>query len=368
MNETSYTHKALAALLGVSETTVKSYRRKFPGCIPVTSRGKPIRFPAEAAAVTTRIRDLFETGMSVEEVRSRLAAEFSWISPEAPKPASQSALPKAELAPEISTGVSNMAKSMVAMSQQQKILLERMRGIEQQLEGFGQEGTPEEQRGNLLAAAQDRNALLEERLNRLDATTQELAEGIGSLAAQLEQFIGRRDKAAEEWKKDVAAATFATAAKIVEEAAHKPQTAKVIPLRPETPPPTGLSEPVARTSELPDEPPRAFFSLPLCVRSEQGHYVSVGGRGRGRFSINDLKAMLIYGNSPPNHFTLHWEQHGQGWWLHLEQRATERSFQLLLMELPTQKSGNVVEILKLKRNEETLHPAEILSIIDSLGG
>ena len=31
MSEQTFTHKALADLLGVSETTVKSYRRKFPG-------------------------------------------------------------------------------------------------------------------------------------------------------------------------------------------------------------------------------------------------------------------------------------------------------------------------------------------------
>ena len=75
MTEGNLTHRDLARMLGVSETTVKSYRRKFPDCIPVASQGKPIRFTAEAAAVSLRIRDLFEMGMSVEEVRARLAAE-----------------------------------------------------------------------------------------------------------------------------------------------------------------------------------------------------------------------------------------------------------------------------------------------------
>ncbi len=77
MTEGNLTHRDLARMLGVSETTVKSYRRKFPDCIPVASQGKPIRFTAEAAAVSLRIRDLFEMGMSVEEVRARLAAEFA---------------------------------------------------------------------------------------------------------------------------------------------------------------------------------------------------------------------------------------------------------------------------------------------------
>ena len=103
------------------------------------------------------------------------------------------------------------------------------------------------------------------------------------------------------------------------------------------------------------------------MRTGQGQYVSAGGRGRGRFSINDLKAMLIYGYTPPNHFTLRWENHGQGWWLHLEQSSGQLLYQLLLMELPSQKSGNVAEILQVKKNDEVLHPAEICAIVDSFG-
>lgn len=76
MPENTYTHKALARQLKVSETTIKSYRRKFPGCIPVASRGKPIRFSSDALAVCRRIRDMFEKGMSVEEVRSALPWSF----------------------------------------------------------------------------------------------------------------------------------------------------------------------------------------------------------------------------------------------------------------------------------------------------
>ena len=103
------------------------------------------------------------------------------------------------------------------------------------------------------------------------------------------------------------------------------------------------------------------------VRTGQGQYVSAGGRGRGRFSLNDLKAMLIYGYTPPNHFTLRWESHGQGWWLSLEQSAGQLAYQLLLMELPSQKGGNVAEILQVKRNDVPLHPAEICTIVDSFG-
>lgn len=82
MEEYGLTHKDLAKALGVSETTIKSYRRKFPGCITVASKGKPIRFAPEAETVCRRIQSLFALGMAVEDVRTRLAGEFGWIKEE----------------------------------------------------------------------------------------------------------------------------------------------------------------------------------------------------------------------------------------------------------------------------------------------
>jgi hypothetical protein len=103
------------------------------------------------------------------------------------------------------------------------------------------------------------------------------------------------------------------------------------------------------------------------ARTEQGQYISAGGKSRGRFSLNDLKAMLIYGFTPPNHFILRWERHGQGWWLYMEQENSDRAIHLLLVERPTQKGGSVTEILQIRQNDEVRHPAEICTIIDSFG-
>ncbi|MDR2488300.1 MAG: helix-turn-helix domain-containing protein [Desulfovibrio sp.] len=401
MSEKTFTHKALADLLGVSETTVKSYRRKFPGCIPVFTQGKPIRFTADAAAVGTRIRDFFEIGMSVKEVRARLAQEFAWISPEQPKISGKNSL---EISPEISTGVSNMAKSMVAMTQQQKALLSRMQGIESLLEelGFTNGRDPEELRRRKLAAVSEREMILEERLDRLDATTRDLADNLSSLADRLGRFLGQRDSAAESWTKEDAADALATAAQLVEKTAGAAPSAvrkdgqenlSRAPFALEMPPPPapkvislhgathagkqsnasdflngrGADSVSGFADALQSEPPRHFFSLPLVVRTGQGHYVSAGGRGRGRFSINDLKAMLIYGYTPPNHFTLRWERHGQGWWFHLEQHTGQLAYHLLLMEMPSPKGGTMAEVLQLKKNDDPLHPAEICAVIDSFG-
>ena len=391
MTDATLTHKALADLLHVSETTVKSYRRKFPGCIPVASQGKPIRFPAHAADVALRIRDLFELGMSVEEVRLRLAEEFSWISPKAEPAKKNAPQEKAELAPELTQGVSNMAKSMVAMAQQQKAMLARMQGIEAMLEDLGVQGargaqdgeSGESTRQTPARAAKEREEYLESRLNRLDASTQELAGTVGSLVRDLGKFLGRREQAAEEWRNSGGLRSEEVqAAQEQAHAGHESNGAKVIPLRQEAPPAAPPPDP-GQTEGRPAEPPRQFLTLPLVARTGQGQYISAGGRGRGRFCLNDLKAMLAYGFTPPNHFVLSWEQHGQAWWLSMEQESSDpapsglgqplaeksavRFLQLLLMELPTQRGNAVVEILQLKNNGDTVHPAEICTLIDSFG-
>jgi DNA-binding transcriptional MerR regulator len=88
----SYTHKDLAALCKVSETTIKSYRRKFPGFIPVLTRGKPIRFRKEAGEVCLRIRDCFDKGLSVNETLKILKENFK-ESPSARRPARMASAP-----------------------------------------------------------------------------------------------------------------------------------------------------------------------------------------------------------------------------------------------------------------------------------
>ncbi|HBE95335.1 MAG TPA: DNA-binding protein, partial [Desulfovibrio sp.] len=76
MSQDLLTHADLAQAVGVSVTSIKSYRSKFPGFIPVASWTKPLRFAPEALPVCRRIRELFTQGQSVAQVRRELASEF----------------------------------------------------------------------------------------------------------------------------------------------------------------------------------------------------------------------------------------------------------------------------------------------------
>lgn len=166
--EIGLTHKDLSKALGVSETTIKSYRRKFPSCIPLVSKGKPLRFTVEAEAVCRRIQEFFALGMAVEDVRLRLAEEFSWIEPhidthmdedneclvhekssageavgakqknvvqEMPQSVGQSfTISYAALPQELRATISDMARTVVELTLQQKKLMKQVQNLEERLQ------------------------------------------------------------------------------------------------------------------------------------------------------------------------------------------------------------------------------------------
>jgi hypothetical protein len=144
MNADSLTHKDLADLLGVSETTIKSYRRKFPGCFPVASRGKPIRFKSGSKDIALRIRDAFSAGMSVEELGVKLELEFPWFScanGNELKNSSASVNPE-DLSKRFAAAMGSLAKSMLSMANKQEEILKILKRIEDRF--FDSSGLPEE--------------------------------------------------------------------------------------------------------------------------------------------------------------------------------------------------------------------------------
>jgi DNA-binding transcriptional MerR regulator len=71
-----WTHKDLAKRLGVSVTTIKSYRARFPGAFVALGRGKPLRFGPEALDACRAIRQGFQRGLSINEVHHALIKDF----------------------------------------------------------------------------------------------------------------------------------------------------------------------------------------------------------------------------------------------------------------------------------------------------
>ncbi|OIQ49930.1 hypothetical protein BerOc1_01858 [Pseudodesulfovibrio hydrargyri] len=143
----TYTHKDLAGLCGVSETTIKSYRRKFPGFIPVLTRGKPIRFRPEAGEVCLKIRDCFAQGLSVNETHKVLKEHFKEEpsarqrrAPSAPpagapdQPVAAPAGVSAEYLEKFFTTAGQMMQGMAGLATAQAKAEQRLRKIESALE------------------------------------------------------------------------------------------------------------------------------------------------------------------------------------------------------------------------------------------
>jgi DNA-binding transcriptional MerR regulator len=155
MSEGTLTHKNLAAILGVSETTIKSYRRKFPGVLPVAGRGKPIRFKKEAADICLKIRDLFALGFSVGEIDERLFNDFAWRRPKTQSDENKKSPARAEqnfsdLSQSLASALGNMAKSIVALNETQTQVLSALKRLEDKLSGLERNLSVENAQGSSL--------------------------------------------------------------------------------------------------------------------------------------------------------------------------------------------------------------------------
>lgn len=407
MTEGNLTHRDLARMLGVSETTVKSYRRKFPDCIPVASQGKPIRFTAEAAAVSLRIRDLFEMGMSVEEVRARLAAEFVWITPEAPSdsegddaasPAAPPQPARVELPQDFTLAVSNLAKSMVGLTQQQTAILKRVQHIETLVGALAPSGGDATGTAGVAAAAVrpawlDEAAALAARFEALLRALPPHASTGGHDAARnaapsavpgttlpgmtLPDAAPARQTAADDaFSTESDDAPDGTESASSDQPANTPTSGgRVVPF------PGGMTAPASNTPATPDmpeasfpaqqDPPRHLLALPLVVQSPQGEFLGVAGRARGRFCINDLKAMLAFAFQPPDHYALRSEPTDDGgWWLTLEQPQAAAPYDVvLLVEQSVTPRGNQVAVVRrYVANGVESHPTEIYGFLRAVQG
>lgn len=392
MSDQSLTHKDLATMLDVSETTIKSYRRKFEDCIPVASRGKPIRFTPEAGEVCLRIRDLFAEGMSIPEVRARLAEEFSWISLVAREKKEAEPSPVA-LPHEFTIGISNLAKSMVTLTQQQGSILKRLQEMEENVASLSLSGTAkgsaEGGEGIFVASGtgisvdrEELSALLRPlaRLDILDNLSGlDGLASVGALTDALHQATGALTEAAQALQEAAQKLTDSETAlaermRLLPQGEGPGQEADSSPSRvvrfPGTSDTTGgQAHAPGAVSTIPQEqPPRHLLTLPMVFRTADGTFLPAGGRARGPFSINDLKAILAYGKRPPEHYTMHWERASGGWWLVLEQpqAAAPRPLRLMLRELASQRGMSVAELVQFIDCDENAQPAQFSVFVDSL--
>ncbi len=381
MPHKALTHKDLSQHLGVSETTIKSYRRKFPGCIPVANQGKPIRFTSEALAVCKRVRDLFELGMSIPEVRARLSSEFPWVSAETclvcPKdgedeehsPKAQvleirpTAPPTAPLAPapgpgpvvsaannieqsqDLSTIVSSLAKSVINLSQQQSALLRRLDSVEATMEAalqnIAQSGGQAAHTVPVPVGFRPVSAPASE-----PAPPAHLADKLSGIERTLEQ-------------------TMDLLGNYVEAVQGLVQPAPAASGQQPAPGPGQVAG-----QDVSEEYLRYLATLPLVHKNENNDLVHLGDRSRGVYTLNDLKAVFAQACQPPEHYTAYWHmEKGQSWFV-LEQPESPqgRNILMLIRLLHTERGTELAQIVELVIDGAKLPPMTLYPAIQELLG
>ncbi len=329
----TYTHRDLARLLGVSETTVKSYRSKFPTFLPVAREGKPVRLHPEALDVCRRIRNHFADGLTILQTSVLLHAEFKEY------PHNR----------RLST-----AKGLAGAGGLEPGLGERLEGLvqAQELAGRRLEQLEAEVR-NLATLEAASKALVAELLQELRAarTAQTSSQPAPPPLPGAVKPAGPPGSAGPE----TTGPTMATARKIV--TMHDQTGASAASALGREPRPEAPFGPPARPG--PD-----FLGLPAVIRSERGELLGLPG---GQ-SVARLLEML----TPPGSGPVSWSQEGPEAWTCVLPLAPALTREISF-ERTTTPRGNLVGLLRRLRTrsgsgETEASPSELQELFRRVRG
>ncbi len=355
MADETVTHRDLAQELGISETTIKSYRRKFGDFIPVHSRGKPLRFKPLAMDICRTIRDSFQNDLSVSEVRAKLKKEF----PDVINVYSKS----------VSAGSSAKAAPPAGWEQALLQRLDRLADVQ-------------EEANRSIGAL---HAVLAEFVQRSEAKDTAMANSVDDLKkAWSDQLLGLRRvvsglrraslhpqeyppeplQAASSRKRVTVQNAYGGKAEYVFEtladAAEQPAK-NVAASRP------GESRKPQKVGPQGATPDSAYGNLPLVIQSSD-EFLGVAGKSEGHFSLNDFIQLLQKAHPAPKHFDISWEQTPHGWRVSAQQAQTLRpqSYALETEQTTTPKGNNVAMLTRLVKDGAEQPPANLYAFIKSM--
>lgn len=267
MGDDTLTHKDLSGMLGVSQTTIKNYRRKFPGLIPLATRGKPLRFKPEAAEICRTIRDGFEHGLSVDEIREKLAPKHAAM-PDTPGQAG----PETGLV----QALEGLSARMADMAEKHEAVLERLQAMEDAIKQNPE--TLKDLLEPVLARLAEMGAPSSGRMEQAAENKAEQAEPEADRGRTVR--IRSRDGSYKRYELKHLQTDPEAEAEMESETGPDTDSAA------EAPPAREAEEVYA------DGPPSGFYLLPMVIRSEQGEFLGVPGRTEGHLSIEDFLALL----------------------------------------------------------------------------
>jgi len=300
----TYTHKDLASLCSVSETTIKSYRRKFPGFIPVLTRGKPIRFKKEAGDVCLKIRDCFEKGMSVKETGKVLKENFKEqpVASKRTSISSQDAVSQGGVSPEY--------------------LEKFFKTAGQMMQGMAS-----------MATAQAKS---NQRLEKLEKTVAKLVELETRNSELFSQFIEQAKGPSTE-----SAGTPPPSDSETKPTEKKVRTRKIVNVKgPEGKVKSYAFEKMEENkSPVMERPSDAFLNTPIVIMNEQGEFLGVPGR----LSLSGFVEILVREAEEGGASQSNWRREDENWVFTMEVPGGD-SHELFFMSTTTPR-GNLVVLL-----------------------
>lgn len=324
MSTDTLTHRDLARLLGVSETTVKSYRAKFPTFLPVARSGKPVRLHPEALEVCRRIRQLFGDGLSIVQTSDALRAEFK----EYPlnrrlSTSPQKAAPDTEGAQELRQLVELQRQALDQARQAQEEATRRAEERIAQLEAEVR---------NLATLEAASKALMADLIAELRGARP--AQETPAPHAAPASATPPPAQPAQPTKPTNTGETVLTARRIVTVHGREGAASYTLDREPRPEPP------------LPDAPRPApeFLELPAVIRSERGEFLGLPGKQ----SVQRLVQALSHAGMPEATWVDETPQNGPATWtclLPLDQTRTRE----LTFEQATTPRGNRVGLVRAMR-------------------
>jgi DNA-binding transcriptional MerR regulator len=340
----SYTHKDLAALCQVSETTIKSYRRKFPGFIPVLTRGKPIRFTREAGDVCLRIRDCFDKGLSVNETLKVLREHFTeapsarrTARAAAPAPAGQDAgqgggVFSQEYLEKFFATAGQMMQGMAGLATAQAKAGQRLAKLEEAVKNLVDLQQHTNETFNVLLAHMKTPA--SDTLPTSSLSDAGVAPGAGTSTEP--GAPGSSDTAAV----DQPAGPRVRARKIVNVTSPDGDVKSYT-----------LEKTGAPASSALERPSDAFLNTPIVIRNDQGEFLGVPGR----LPLSGFVEILIREAEEGGASLSNWRR-DEDTWIFTMQAAGGDSHQLHFVSTTTPRGNLVVLLDRLDINDEQTSP------------
>ena len=305
----TYTHKDLAKLCGVSETTIKSYRRKFPGFIPVLTRGKPIRFKGEASQVCLMIRDCFDKGMSVKETYKILKENFKEQPTSTPR--------RAPAAPQQEGVVS------------QEYLEQFFKTAGQMMQGMAGLATAQAKAG--------------QRLDKVEKTLEKLVEIETRNSEMFSQLLAQKQTPTP----DAPTAPQATPEAVEPASEKKIRARKIVNIRSsEGDVKSYAIEKNDPTAAL-ERPSDAFLNTPIVIRNDQGEFLGVPGR----LALSGFIEILVREAEEGGASLSSWNRRDEDWVFTMDTPGGD-SHELFFTSTTTPRGNLVVQLDRLNVNKK----------------